>query len=132
MKYTHRTNPLRQTDTDITTDSADLTLLPRAPDFFHEQVASPGQIEISFAPADSLDTDFRLEFFDKYLEWDTTKLSGNDDTLTPRTTIDMTVAPSLDGSLRPVMSSPVLRSLESVSDPTGFLLEGMKVATLLS
>ncbi len=132
VKYTHRSAPLRQTDLDIVTISADLTLLPRAPDFFHEQVASPGQIELSFAPAHSLDTNFRLEFFDKYLEWDAIKLSGNDDSLTPRTTIDMTVAPSLGDVIQPVMSSPVLRSLESVSDPTGFILEGMKVSTLLS
>jgi hypothetical protein len=73
-------------------------------------------MEVSFAPAEKSDTSFRLEFFDKYMEWDRVKLSGSDDVSTPRTVIDMTVEmiPQKDISYS---SSDVSRSLESVSSP---------------
>lgn len=132
MKYSHLQSPVRPVDaTPPITSSPDLTLIPRSPDFFHESIASPGQMELSFAPANPSDTSFRLEFFDKYLEWDTVLLAGNDDIATPRTVIDMTVVP-LAITTPSFTVSPVNRSLENVSSPDGFFLEGMKVATLLS
>lgn len=94
VKYTKRNTPNRPIDTEVTISSLDTSRLPYAPNYFSESVASPGQIELSFAPASPDDTDFRLEFFDKYLEWDRVKLSGNDDAATPRTVIDLTVAPT--------------------------------------
>ena len=132
MKYSHLQTPARPVDpTPPITSSPDSTLIPRSPDFFHESIASPGQMELSFAPANPSDTSFRLEFFDKYLEWDSVLLSGNDDRATPRTIVDMTVVPQTITT--PSFSvSPVNRSLEDVSAPDGFILEGMKVSTLLS
>ena len=131
VKYSHLYDPARSTDPTLTISALDPSLMPHAPDFFHESVASPGQIEVSFAPARSSDRDFRLEFFDRYLEWDRVKLSGSDDPATPRTIVDMTVSPEII-SAWDISRSPVLRSLESVSSASGFILEGMKVAILQS
>lgn len=88
-------------------------------------------MELSFAPANASDTSFRLEFFDKYLEWDKVLLSGNDDSATPRIVVDMTTTPQSITTPSFTVSS-VNRSLENVSSPDGFFLEGMKVAMLLS
>jgi hypothetical protein len=131
VKYSHTSEPDRPIDdTSPAIISADLSLSPRAPDFFHEIVASPGHMELSFVPADSSDRSFRLEFFDRYLEWDYTTLSGNDDPDTPRTVIDMTTSP-VPTVASDFITSPIRRSLEDVSSPDGFILEGMKVSTLL-
>jgi hypothetical protein len=76
VKYAHEKESSRPIDASTPSIvSPDLTLFPRAPDFFHELVTSPGQMEVSFAPAAKTDTSFRLEFFDKYLEWDRVALS---------------------------------------------------------
>jgi hypothetical protein len=131
VKYAHRVDPSRAKDTDVTISALDLSLMPRAPNFFHELVSSPGQIELSFAPAHPADGDFRLEFFDRYLEWDKRALSWNDDPNSPRTVVDMTVSEEPTAT-SDFSSSPVRRSLENVSSPGGFILEGMKVSTLTS
>lgn len=70
VKYTSLVPEKKSIDTTITTTSLDTALLPRAPDFFHEIIASPGQMEVSFSPSIPEETSFRLEFFDRYLEWD--------------------------------------------------------------
>ncbi len=88
-------------------------------------------MELSFAPANASDTSFRLEFFDKYLEWDSVLLAGNDDIGTPRVVIDMT-ASALPQVSDEMSISPINRSLEDISSPDGFVLEGMKVSTLTS
>lgn len=76
VKYSHLQTPARPVDTSAPTILApDLTLIPRSPDFFHETLASPGQMELTFSPANQADTSFRLEFFDKYLEWDRVMVS---------------------------------------------------------
>lgn len=76
VKYASRSDVPRPVDNDIVIGSPDMTLLPRAPDFFHEIVASPGQIEVSIYPANPEDRNFRLEFFDKYLEFDRVSMAG--------------------------------------------------------
>lgn len=91
IKYTHSPND-RPTpvDTTSTSISYDASLFPRAPNFFHELPSSPGQIEIEFSPASQTERLFRLEFFDRYLEWDSVA-GRSDDPSTPRTTIDLVV-----------------------------------------
>jgi hypothetical protein len=132
VKYSHLQTPARPVDTSAPTILApDLTLIPRSPDFFHETLASPGQMELTFSPANQADTSFRLEFFDKYLEWDRVMVSWNDDAATPRIIIDMTVS-AIPTATNDYSVSPVGRSLQEVSSPDGFTLEGMKVSTLNS
>ena len=132
VKYNTLASPNRPVDTTPPViSSPDLTLVPRAPDFFHESVASPGQMELSFAPANPADTSFRLEFFDKYLEWDRNQLAGNDDPNTPRVVIDLTTT-SFPTLTENYSVTPVNRVLEDVSSPEWFFLEGMKVSTLLT
>jgi hypothetical protein len=96
-------------------------------------VASPGELSISFAPARSTDRDFRLEFFDRYLEWDRVTADKKDYPDTPRTIIDLAVTPV------PVVTSlfertPVARVLQKVSgaDTREFSLVGMQATTLSS
>lgn len=117
----------RPIDTTVVIDNLDADIRPKAPNFFFEQRASPGEMEVSWSPARLSDDAFRLEFFDRYLEWDTVKIDGHDDTNTPRTIIDFTVSPTLSGG---ESVTPVLRSLEDVSVSSGFVLEGMKSSIL--
>jgi len=114
VKYAHVTDPVRPSDDTIETiTSPDLSLTPRAPDFFDESIATPNQIGLSFSPAHLLDREFRLEFFDRYLEWDRAQINGSDDRESPRSIVDLTVDP-VPTSVTGMTITPVLRSLESV------------------
>lgn len=134
IKYNHKKDPARSTDLTLSTSNIDATLIPEVPNFFSENTASPGEVYISFKKSHPQDTSFRLEFFNRYLEWDRVKLAGNDFADTPRTIVDMTVANDADTTtVTPDYSeSPVTRSLESATVSTDFVLEGMKVSTILS
>jgi hypothetical protein len=129
IKYTTTKNPGHVVDMNRVIKDLDLNFIPKAPNYFHESVMSPGQIDISFTPESSTSDNFRLEFFDKYLEWDVVQMLGTDDSDTPRVIVDMTVqAPSRSST--GIIQLSVDRSLEEVSAPDGFILEGMKVVTL--
>lgn len=126
--------PDKTIDTDISFPDFDPTDMPQAPDFFHEVVASPGRIQASFAPADASHREFRLELFDRYLEWDRYHVNGRTPSEdTPRTTVDMFVedASQIQKS-ETVSATPVARVLESVEKSDGFILEGMSSIVLRS
>ena len=89
IKYSHEKDISSPIDTTIITITLDTTLLPSAPNYFHELVASPGQIDISFTPARASDRSFRLEFYDRYKEFDQIKIKNAETGDTPRTVIDM-------------------------------------------
>lgn len=79
-------------------------------------------MEISFAPANPNDSSFRLEFFDRYMQWDQVAIDGRDSGDTPRTVIDLTTTQEVvhqDG----MEVTPVERYLRSVSNPNDFILE---------
>ena len=92
-------------------------LLPETLNFFHENVSSPGEVYISFQKADPDDSSFRLEFFNRYLEWDRVGLNGSDFSDTPRSVIDLTQSDdTLSTTVTPDYSeSPITRSLESAT-----------------
>lgn len=134
VKYNHEKNPAQPIDLSIITVNIDPSQLPESPNFFTENISSPGEIYISFKKTHPQDTSFRLEFFNRYLEWDRVKLAGSDFSDTPRTIIDMTVMNNEDMTVvsSDYTESPVTRSLESAVVGNDFVLEGMKVTTLLS
>lgn len=72
---------------DFSMNIASLTInakFPTTPDYFHESVSSPKKIGFTFSSAQENLNLFRLEFFERYLEWDMRKLSLSDDIKSPR------------------------------------------------
>ncbi len=88
VKYSHANEPAKIVDTSIAIQDLDTTLLPNVPNFFLETVAAPGRLRLSFSPATHVDTSFRLEFFDRYIEWDHTAIGIHNESEQPRSIID--------------------------------------------
>lgn len=79
-------------------------------------------MEVSFSPADAREKSFRLEFFDRYIEWDRVTIDGKDSSDTPRTVIDMTTTAEISRS-DGIEVTPVERYLKKVYDTSSFILE---------
>lgn len=45
-------------------------LLPYVPDYFHENVSTPKELNFSFTPSSQEEKEWRVDFFDQYIEWD--------------------------------------------------------------
>lgn len=91
-------------------------MTPYTPNFFDEVVASPGQIEVSFSPADRKDTNFRLEFFDRYMQWDIVKMNQKENPDTPKTIVDLTTSSDVSTLSNGTEVLPVTRTLDSVDN----------------
>jgi hypothetical protein len=134
IKYSHsREFDRPRDDTSPQTEDIDMSLLPESPNFFSEQISTPWQISIDFSAADPADTTFRLEFYDRYLEWDKTRLRGEDSPDTPRVVVDLSTDDALASRERSqggISSRLVSRALESVWSSDGLILQGMRVKTL--
>ena len=130
VKYSHALSPSKIIDTSLQMVEGNEYLVPSAPNFFIESVAAPGKLHLSFAPARSSDTSFRLEFFDRYIEWDHVAIGLHDENIHPRSIIDFaTLSPSTTTDSMSV--TPVDQVLGGVSgDPTGFVLQGQKVSII--
>jgi hypothetical protein len=94
-------------------------LTPYIPDYFHEDISTPANLNFSFVPASPTETEWRADFYDQYTEWDRLDIGSHDPRTSPRTTIDM----FLDVANVPLVSNTgvlthrVPRSLRSVADP---------------
>lgn len=114
MKYSSLKTPTKTIDTDIQIQDLDASTLPSAPNFFHEVPTSPGRVEINFAPTHTDDQSFRLEFFDRYTEWDRYQLTGEkvqEDT--PKTVVEMVTQDPTDvQSSEDLELSPVSRVIQ--------------------
>jgi hypothetical protein len=131
IKLNPNDSPVRQKDTTLIIWDLDPTQAPEAPNFFDGVVARPGQIDLDFSPARSEDRVFRLEFFDRYSEWELIDIDAHDEELVPRSVVDIMVddesrITETDG----IMIVPMERSLVTVSDPETFTLEWPALTTL--
>lgn len=132
LKENHTYTPSRQNDTTLIIRDIDEDAVPEAPNYFTETVASPGEIELSFSPADMRDTAFRLEFFDRYTEWDLTRIGAHDEESVPRTTIDLSVSDASRDTMQGGISvHPLSRALSSVSVAEGMSIHGVAVVPVL-
>ncbi len=58
---------------DITTKISSITrddLTPYVPDYFYEDVSTPHNLNYSFTPSSQTEREWRVEFYDQYIEWD--------------------------------------------------------------
>lgn len=97
---------------------------PEAPNYFDPRVASPGEIQFDFSPADTTADTYRLEFFDRYTEWDMARISAHEEATTPRTIIDLSVDDTSSYHETDTLTTRGLhRILENVTNTDGFVLE---------
>mgnify|MGYP000573696775 CR=1 FL=1 len=71
IKYTGASKRSLYPDTEIEIATLrENALHPTTPDYFHETTNAPKSLSLNFTPADEREDEWRLEFYDRYLEWD--------------------------------------------------------------
>jgi hypothetical protein len=102
---------------------------PYVPDYFHADVSTPKSLNYSFVPSSPIETEWRVDFYDRYTEWDHMDIGDHDPMNTPKTTIDMFLQiPTISNPAYPgIVIHPVTRSLISVADRNSFVLEGRSI-----
>ncbi len=133
IKYSGPTH--RSDHKDTTLQISSLTVdapYPNAPNFFHEIKSTPKTLSLTFTPASSDEKEWRMSFYDRYLEWDMLKIWSHDDVDTQTHVIDFYREDGGLGTTGSALftSQPILRSLLSVSDPDSFSLLGPKITVL--
>ena len=71
VKYSwqHTPNKIQDLSSKISEIHSD-DLAPFVPDYFHENRSTPKNLNFSFIPASHDETEWRAEFYDRYIEWD--------------------------------------------------------------
>jgi hypothetical protein len=133
VKYNHTHTPTKiQDDTVIINTLTKNSEFPSAPNFFHESLNTPESLLVTFSSAKTSEQGWRMDFYDRYLEWDAVDIGSHDEALTPKRTVDLFTSTSSV----PVNSSqgfdivPVKRSLDRVYDVNSFKISGPKMTIL--
>jgi hypothetical protein len=93
---------------------------PTAPDFFHEGVSVPGTLSLSYNASTDVESVWRVDFYDRYIEWDMLDQGDHDEEETPRQIVEL-YRQDLGGPSSP--EKAVLRSLDRVADPSTLIIE---------
>lgn len=97
--------------------------LPEVANGFNQVHSTPSELNISFQNTVSDEKEWRMEFFDKYQEWDRIDI-GNSQNNSPKTTVDLIrhtdFAPADENGIR---IKPVERAIVSGFQEKGFILK---------
>lgn len=109
IKNTHLNSPQKIIDTKITITNI-TSKIPEVANNFVEIISTPSEINASFKNTVAQEKEWRLEFFDKYLEWNRASVSNNFST--PKTTVDLFLKSDFVNSNDPFYkTSPITRTL---------------------
>lgn len=127
VKRTHTFQARAIQDTSISVSALDASgRVPTAPNFFRQQFSTPNKLSLQFAPIDSVKEGiWRMEFFDRYMEWDLLDRWVHSEKTTPKRVIDFVRSNNV-----PLRDAPVERSLADVGDPTDIVLSWPKMSLL--
>jgi hypothetical protein len=71
IKYNHTSTMNKILDTTLLTKSISPSdLPPYVPNYFHEDISTPTHLSYTFVPASRDEREWRMEFYDRYTEWD--------------------------------------------------------------
>jgi hypothetical protein len=101
---------------------------PYIPDYFHEEISTPKNLNFSFTPSLTDETEWRMEFYDRYTEWDRVDIGTHRDATAPKGILDMSLIESPTPSPNTgILTTRVRRSLSSVEDPSSWILAGRAI-----
>lgn len=110
-------------DTKVTHSDIDSDSIPTAPDFFHEYSILSRVFSFSYRTTQDIDSFWRLEFYDRYMEWDMIQVGTSDSVSTPRGIIEIISQDS-------PWFGRTTRTLQTVGDPSTFVIEGPRMEIL--
>ncbi len=125
IKYSWLNNPSKIIDTTQKISSIGPSdLLPYIPNYFYENSSTPKVLNFSFTPSSHEETEWRVDFFDQYTEWDKVDIWTHNPIASPKTTVDMMLrTSSIPVSGSPILATSIARSLTSVQDRWSFIIE---------
>lgn len=94
---------------------------PEVANNFRQLLSLPSEMNISFQNTVSNEKEWRMEFYDAYIEWD--NISVNPKRQTPKTIVDLFVHQKFENFENGIRKLPVARSLRSGQNLEGFKLE---------
>ena len=125
VKYNHTSHPEKIRDTDRkVSDLRTNTPTPFVPNYFNQVLSSPSELNITFQNALPGQKEWRLEFYDRYIEWDRTQIGVSPSPDTPKTIVDLFVEEDPSSTVATgVTILPVDRSLQSGFTASDFRLQ---------
>jgi hypothetical protein len=129
IKYGWAQTPNKIQDTTVKISDIGATdPIPYIPDYFHEEISTPKNLNFSFTPSLTDETEWRMEFYDRYIEWDRVDIGTHIDASAPKALLDMFLAePSIFSKNTGILATRVRRSLTSVTDPATWILAGRTI-----
>ena len=90
VKYSHLKEPDKISDSNIkVTELGPNDLDPYVPNYFASDVSTTQNINFSFRPTDPAERQWRLDFYDRYIEWDEERAGNHKPEFSPMTTVDL-------------------------------------------
>jgi hypothetical protein len=129
IKYGHDKTANKIIDTTMKISDISATDLdPYVPDYFHASISTPRNLSFSFVSPSQTETEWRAEFYDRYMEWDHVDIGDHIPMTAPKTTIDMFLSTSSAlTSTATLRSTAAKRALVSVRDTDSFIIEGRSI-----
>ena len=129
IKYGWSKTPNKIQDTTVKISDIGATdPIPYIPDYFHEEISTPKNLNFSFTPSLSDETEWRMEFYDRYTEWDRVDIGTHIDASAPKALLDMFLTePPIISKNTGILVTRVRRSLTSVADPATWILAGRTI-----
>lgn len=122
VKNTHLAEPTKIFDKKITT-SENFSKNPEVANNFMQVLSTPSELNVSFQNTVPNETQWRMEFYDKYLEWDRMDIQPSEYNTIARTTVDLLLNDDFGEYQNGMRSLPVARYLARGENASGFMLE---------
>lgn len=122
VKNTHLTEPTKIFDKKITT-SENFSKNPEVANNFMQVLSTPSELNVSFQNTVPNETQWRMEFYDKYLEWDRMDIQPSEYNTIARTTVDLLLNDDFGEYQNGMRSLPVARYLARGENASSFMLE---------
>lgn len=122
VKNTYLKNPEKIIDNKIIVQDIG-TEIPEVPNNFDQVLSTPSELNISFRNTVETEKEWRMEFYDKYLEWDKATINPDTYSSSPRTTADLLLKPEFPEFQNGIRSLPVQRYLDSGQNGKDFTIE---------
>lgn len=122
VKNTYLTNPTKIIDGKITLKNIE-NEKPEVANNFDQTLSTPSELNMSFVNTVPNEKEWRLEFFDKYLEWDKIAIDNDLYNSLARTTVDLVLNPDFGEFQNGIRQMSVARYLNSGFNDQEFVLE---------
>ena len=127
VKNTHLKEPNKIIDTTTRTENISQKL-PEVPNNFVQVLSTPSELNVSFRNTLPDEREWRLEFLEKYTEWDRAAIDKNLEKSLPKTVVDLFVQNNFsDFDNNGMRSMPINRYISSGEKASSFVLESAKI-----